>query len=120
MSPFWAWIVKNLYEAESSTSRTFESMSIEAPPPTKTPSLALIDLEELPLPVTPTETTVSPPKSKPALMIGLTSAACDPRGAVATTVRANMVEDLSQGLPVIFFSPFDLGGGRHPIKSAAG
>ena len=50
MSPFWAWIVKNLYEAESSTSRTFESMSIEAPPPTKTPSLALIDLEELPPP----------------------------------------------------------------------
>src|SRR5437899_5802429 len=110
MSPFCAWIVENLYEAESSTSRTLESMRIEAPAPKKTPSLALIDFEELLPPVTSTETTVSPPKSKPALMIGLTSAACDPEGAAATIAKARAVKDTSDNLPVIFFSSFGLGG----------
>src|SRR6266571_959056 len=111
MSPFWAWIVKNLYEAASSTSSSFESVRIEAPPPTKIPSLALIDLEELPPPVTPTDTTVSPPKSKPALMIGLTSTAYDARGAAAAITKARAVKDLSTLLPVILCSPFGWAAG---------
>jgi len=79
-------------------------MRIEAPAPTKTPSLALIYFEELLPPVTPTETTVSPPKSKPALMIGLTSAACEPMGVAAAKIKAKTDEDFSIALRVIIFS----------------
>ncbi len=104
MSPFCAAMVENLYEAASSTSNSLESMRIETPPPTKTPSLALIDFEELLPPVTFTETTVSPPTSMPALMIGLTSAARDPKGAAAAITKARVVKDPSDNLPVIFFS----------------
>src|SRR6266853_2882564 len=108
MSPFCAAMVENLYEADSSTSSSFESMRIEAPPPTKTPSLALIDFEELPPPVTPTETTVSPPKSKPALMIGLTSAACEHTGTAAAEINAKTGKDFRIALRVIVVSPGEL------------
>jgi len=65
--------------------------------------LALIDLEELPPPVTPTETKVSPPKSTPALMIGLTSAACEHTGTAAAEINAKTGKDFRIALSAIVF-----------------
>jgi hypothetical protein len=79
----------------------------------------LIDLVEPPLlPFTPTVTTVSPPKPKPALMIGLTSAAFDIAGTQAAITKTRAVKDSSALLPVILCSPFWLGG-RDPNKKTA-
>jgi hypothetical protein len=70
--------------------------------------LALIDFVEPPAaPDTLTETTVSPPKLKPALMSGLTSAACDPKGVIAATANINTGKDFRIVIRIISFFPLN-------------
>src|SRR6266567_936053 len=102
---------ENLYDSETSISSSFMSGTIEAPPPKKSPSLAFIVFVELPEPIRFTVVSVSPPKSKPALSIRLTSRACDAAGAAAASVNASAGNNLRNVLPVMFFSPVSWAAG---------